>query len=44
MAKPDWITITPASGSNNGSFDVIAAANTGLARNGIITVAGGGSE
>ena len=33
MAKPDWITITPASGSNNGSFDVTAAANTGLARN-----------
>lgn len=25
MAKPDWITITPASGSNNGSFDVVAA-------------------
>lgn len=42
MAKPDWITITPASGSNNGSFNVTAAANTGLARNGIITVAGGG--
>lgn len=42
MAKPDWTTITPASGSNNGSFDVTAAANTGLARNGIITVAGGG--
>ena len=42
MAKPDWITITPASGSNNGSFDVTAAANTGLARNNIITVAGGG--
>ena len=42
MAKPDWITITPASGSNNGSFDVTVAANTGLARNGIITVAGGG--
>lgn len=41
MAKPDWITVTPASGSNNGSFDVTAAANTGLARNGIITVAGG---
>lgn len=40
MAKPDWITITPASGSNNGSFDVTAAANTGLARNYIITVAG----
>lgn len=42
MAKPDWITVTPASGSNNGSFDVIAAANTETARNGIITVAGGG--
>lgn len=42
MAKPDWITITPASGSNNGSFDVTAAANTEAARNGIITVAGGG--
>ena len=42
MAKPDWITISPASGSNNGSFDVIAAANTEAARNGIITVAGGG--
>lgn len=41
MAKPDWITVTPASGSNNGSFDVTAAVNTGLARNGIITVAGG---
>lgn len=42
MAKSDWITITPASGSNNGSFDVVAAKNTGVARNGIITVAGGG--
>ena len=44
MAKPDWITITPTSGSNNGSFDVTATANTGLARNGIITVAEGGDE
>lgn len=42
MAKPDWITVSPASGSDNGSFDVTAAANTGLARNGIITVAGRG--
>lgn len=42
MTKPDWITISPASGSNNGSFDVIASKNTGVARNGIITVAGGG--
>ena len=44
MAKPDWITITPARGSKNGSFDVTAAANTGLPRKCIITVAGGGSE
>ena len=44
MAKPDWIKITPASGSNNGSFDVVAAKNTGAARNGIITVAGGVSK
>lgn len=44
MAKPDWITVTPASGSNNESFDVIAAKNTGVARNGIITVAGGVSK
>ena len=44
MATPDWITVTPASGSNNGSFDVTAAANIGLARNGIITVAGGVSK
>lgn len=42
MAKPDWITVTPTNGSNNGSFDVIAAKNTGVARNGIITVEGGG--
>lgn len=42
MAKPDWIIITPTSGSNNGSFDVVVAANTGLARNGIITVTGEG--
>ena len=44
MAKPDWITVSPASGSNNGSFDVIAAKNTGMPRNGIITVAGGGGK
>ena len=42
MAKPDWITVTPTSGSNNGSFDVIAAKNTEMVRNGIITVAGEG--
>lgn len=41
MAKPSWISVSPASGTNNGSFDVVAAKNTGAARNGIITVAGG---
>lgn len=44
MAKPDWITVSPTSGSNNGSFDVIATKNTGVTRNGIITVAGGGDK
>lgn len=41
MAKPNWVSISPASGNNDGSFDVVAAKNTGAARNGIITVAGG---
>lgn len=40
MAKPSWISVSPASGTNNGSFNVVAAKNTGAARNGIITVAG----
>lgn len=40
MAKPSWISVSPASGTNNGSFDVVAAKNTGAARNGIIIVAG----
>lgn len=40
MAKPSWISVSPANGTNNGSFDVVAAKNTGAARNGIITVAG----
>ena len=44
MAKPSWISVSPASGTNNGSFDVVAAKNTGAARNGIITVAGKGGE
>lgn len=42
MAKPDWITITPASGSNNGSFDVETSKNKNYDRNGVITVEGGG--
>ena len=44
MAKPSWISVSPASGTNNDSFDVVAAKNTGAARNGIITVAGGGGK
>lgn len=41
MAKPNWVSISPTSGNNDGSFNVVAAKNTGAARNGIITVAGG---
>lgn len=42
MAKPNWITITPASGSDSGSFDVEASKNDVYNRNGVITVEGGG--
>lgn len=42
MAKPDWIKINPAAGSNNGTFNIIVDKNAGLPRNGIITVTGGG--
>lgn len=42
MAKPDWITINPTAGSNNGSFNIIVDENAGASRNGIITVTGGG--
>lgn len=41
MAKPDWITINPTVGSNNGSFNVVVDENAGASRNGIITVMGG---
>lgn len=40
MAKPSWISVSPASGTNNGSFDVVAAKNVGSDRSGIITVGG----
>ena len=40
MAKPNWITITPASGSDNGSFDVETSKNEGYDRNSVITVEG----
>ena len=42
MAKPSWISVSPASGTNNGSFDVVAAKNVGNDRSDIITVGGGG--
>ncbi|HEY6126251.1 MAG TPA: BACON domain-containing carbohydrate-binding protein [Steroidobacteraceae bacterium] len=38
-----WITASPTSGTNNGSFTVSATANTGTAsRSGTVTVTGGG--
>jgi hypothetical protein len=38
-----WLSTTPTSGTNNGSFAVNATANTGAAgRNGTVSVAGGG--
>ena len=43
MAKPNWVSISPTSGNNDGSFDVTAQSNgTNPVRKGIITVAGGG--
>ncbi|MCL2298866.1 MAG: BACON domain-containing protein, partial [Firmicutes bacterium] len=38
-----WLTVSPAGGTNNGSFTVYAATNAGMApRGGTITVSGGG--
>lgn len=43
MAKPSWVSISPTSGNNDGSFDVTAEDNyINPARKGIIIVAGGG--
>ena len=36
--KKDFVEVTPASGSNNGSFDVTCDENTGNARSTVITV------
>ena len=33
-----WVTVTPTSGSNNGSISVSVTANNGIARNGTITL------
>ena len=37
-----WLTPSPASGSNNGTFIITAAVNTGAARSATVTVSGGG--
>jgi mannan endo-1,4-beta-mannosidase len=38
-----WLTVSPTSGTNNGSFTVSATANTGTtSRSGTVTVTGGG--
>ena len=43
MAKPSWISVSPASGTNNGSFDVTTNDNyINPAREGVVTVTGGG--
>ena len=39
--KKDFVEVTPASGSNNGSFDVVCDKNTGNSRSTAITVGGG---
>ncbi|MDR2009792.1 MAG: T9SS type A sorting domain-containing protein, partial [Bacteroidales bacterium] len=38
----NWITVSPSSGSNNGTFTVTASANTGTSRTCVITVSGAG--
>ena len=42
MAKPNWLSITPTSGSNNGSFDISCENNDDNKRTGTISVSGGG--
>lgn len=43
MAKPSWISVNPASGTNNGSFDVTASESyVNSVREGVVTVTGGG--
>lgn len=40
--EKDFLTITPGSGSGNGSLEVVAAANTGVARESSVIVSGSG--
>lgn len=42
MSKPNWVNISLNSGNGNGSIQVTAQANEGDARQGSVTVAGGG--
>lgn len=40
-AADSWLTVSPASGSNNGSFSVTAGVNSGSQRTGTVTLTGG---
>lgn len=40
--KKDFLTITPGSGSGNGSLNVVAAANTEAARSTTVNIGGSG--
>lgn len=43
MAKPNWVSISPTSGNNDGSFDVTVQGNgINPAREGVVTVTGEG--
>jgi hypothetical protein len=39
-SEPSWLTVSPGNGSNNGTVDVTAQANSGAARSATITVSG----
>jgi hypothetical protein len=39
----EWLTVTPTSGSNNGTLTTSYTANTDAARTGILTITGGGT-
>lgn len=43
MSKPNWISVSPTSGQNDGSIQVTAAENTNVVnRSGAVDVTGGG--
>jgi hypothetical protein len=41
VGSATWLTVAPASGTNNGTVSVTAAANTGAARTATVTLVGG---